>query len=63
MIHDTQRSVRRLSTANRPGGPGGHFVRGEGGEKLEIDPVEFWRILSGRGRGENLLAHPLRALT
>ena len=39
------------------GPAGGHFIRGEGGETLEIDAVEFWRILSGRGRGENLLAH------
>ena len=40
------------------GPAGGHFVRGEGGEQLEIDAVEFWRILSGRGNGEGLLAHP-----
>jgi uncharacterized protein (TIGR03083 family) len=39
------------------GSASGHFIRGEGGETLEIDAVEFWRIVSGRGRGENLLAH------
>lgn len=39
------------------GPAGGHFVRG-GGERLEMDAVELWRILSGRGSGEGLLAHP-----
>jgi uncharacterized protein (TIGR03083 family) len=40
------------------GPAGGHFVRGGGGEQLELDAVEFWRILSGRGTGDGLLTHP-----
>jgi len=40
------------------GPAGGRFVRGMGGERLEMDAVEFWRIVSGRGSGDGLLAHP-----
>jgi len=39
------------------GGPaGGDFVAGEGGERIEIDAVEFCRVLSGRGSRSGLLA-------
>jgi uncharacterized protein (TIGR03083 family) len=38
------------------GPAGGHFVRGEGGEVLELDAVEFCRILAGRADGGGLLA-------
>ncbi|MFC5995187.1 maleylpyruvate isomerase family mycothiol-dependent enzyme [Pseudonocardia hispaniensis] len=39
------------------GGPaGGRFVRGNAGPQLDLDAVEFCRILSGRGTGEGLLA-------
>jgi uncharacterized protein (TIGR03083 family) len=39
------------------GGPaGGDFVAGDGGERIEIDAVEFCRVLSGRGSGSGLLA-------
>ncbi len=38
------------------GGPaGGSYARGEGGEHLELDAVEFCRILSGRGTATGLL--------
>lgn len=57
--------VREWSTTHddpfdlRLTGPaGGHFLRGESGERLELDAVEFCRILSGRGSGDGLLAHP-----
>jgi hypothetical protein len=38
------------------GPAGGHWVRGEGGPLVELDAVEFCRVLSGRGDGEGLLA-------
>jgi len=42
------------------GGPaGGSFVQGTGGEHVEIDAVEFVRVLSGRRPGAGVLANPL----
>lgn len=39
------------------GPAGGHFSRGDApAEQLELDAVEFCRILSGRGQGSGLLA-------
>ena len=38
------------------GPAGGHWDRGEGGPLVELDAVEFCRVLSGRGDGEGLLA-------
>lgn len=37
------------------GPAGGTFARGHGGERLELDAVEFCRILSGRAEGDGLL--------
>ncbi len=41
------------------GPAGGHYVGGEGGEAIEIDAVEFCRILSGRDEGTGLLDQPV----
>jgi uncharacterized protein (TIGR03083 family) len=38
------------------GPAGGSFVAGESGENLELDAVEFCRILSGRAQGAGLLS-------
>ena len=38
------------------GPAGGSFVAGESGENLELDAVEFCRILSGRAQGTGLLS-------
>lgn len=38
------------------GPAGGHWEVGDGGEQLELDAVEFCRILSGRADGRGLLA-------
>jgi uncharacterized protein (TIGR03083 family) len=38
---------------------GGRFTSGSGGEVLEIDAVEFCRILAGRAPGAGLLATPV----
>lgn len=41
----------------RLGGPaGGRFRQGDGGEALDMDAVEFCRVLSGRAPGDGLLA-------
>ena len=37
------------------GPAGGTYVDGAGGEHIELDAVEFCRILSGRGAGDGLL--------
>jgi uncharacterized protein (TIGR03083 family) len=38
------------------GPAGGTWSHGEGGDAIEMDAVEFCRVLSGRGRGEGLLS-------
>jgi uncharacterized protein (TIGR03083 family) len=38
------------------GPAGGHFVQGAGGPTLELDAIEFCRIVSGRVPGTDLLA-------
>jgi uncharacterized protein (TIGR03083 family) len=38
------------------GPAGGTWSRGSGGERVELDAVEFCRTVSGRGPGEGLLA-------
>ena len=37
------------------GPAGGAFAQGDGGERLELDAVEFCRVLSGRAEGDGLL--------
>lgn len=41
------------------GSAGGSWTQGTGGEVLELDAVEFCRIVSGRAEGEGLLAQPV----
>ena len=41
------------------GSVGGTYRAGEGGPELEVDAVEFMRILSGRASGQGLLATPV----
>jgi hypothetical protein len=42
------------------GGPaGGNFTQGVGGERIEIDALDFIRTLSGRLPGVGVLSHPL----
>jgi uncharacterized protein (TIGR03083 family) len=43
-------------TLTLTGPAGGSFVAGESGENLELDAVEFCRILSGRAQGAGLLS-------
>lgn len=39
------------------GSVGGDYRRGEGGDEIELEAIEFARLLSGRGQGEGLLSH------
>jgi uncharacterized protein (TIGR03083 family) len=42
------------------GGPaGGKFTQGIDGERVEIDAIEFIRVLAGRRPGTGVLSHPL----
>jgi hypothetical protein len=41
------------------GPAGGAFRAGEGGETVQLDAVEFIRVLSGRAEGTGVLANPL----
>jgi uncharacterized protein (TIGR03083 family) len=38
---------------------GGEFSHGVGGERVEIDAIEFIRVLAGRRPGTGVLRHPL----
>lgn len=42
-------------TLTLSGPAGGNYAAGDGGEQLELDAVEFCRILSGRAQGTGLL--------
>jgi uncharacterized protein (TIGR03083 family) len=41
------------------GPAGGKFSQGSGGERVEIDALDFIRVLSGRAPGTGVLANPL----
>jgi len=41
------------------GPAGGEFSQGVGGERVEIDAIDFIRVLSGRLAGTGVLSHPL----
>ena len=41
------------------GPAGGSYAAGDGGEHVEIDAVEFCRVLAGRVPGAGVLRHPL----
>jgi uncharacterized protein (TIGR03083 family) len=41
------------------GPAGGKFTQGVGGERVEIDAIDFIRVVSGRLSGTGVLAHPL----
>jgi uncharacterized protein (TIGR03083 family) len=41
------------------GPAGGSYAAGEGGEHVDIDAIEFCRVLAGRVPGDGVLRHPL----
>ena len=56
MVADWARRHGRPFTLTLTGPAGGSFRVGESGPELELDAVEFARILSGRERAPGLLA-------
>jgi uncharacterized protein (TIGR03083 family) len=46
-------------TLNLGGAAGGQFRAGAGGEEVDMDAVEFCRVLAERGHGTGILRHPL----
>jgi hypothetical protein len=46
-------------TLSLQGPAGGRYRSGTGGEHVDMDAIEFCRILSGRGQGTGILRHPL----
>jgi len=46
-------------TLSLDGPAGGEYRSGTGGEHVDMDAIEFGRILSGRGQGTGILRHPL----
>ena len=59
IVDEWARGHRKPYTLLLTGEAGGRWSVGEDGEQLELDGVEFCRIVSGRAPGEGLLAHPV----
>ena len=55
VVAEWARTHGRPFTLVLTGPAGGTYTQGEGGERHELDAVEFCRILSGRGTGTGLL--------
>jgi uncharacterized protein (TIGR03083 family) len=59
MVAEWARTHNDPFTMTLTGPAGGHFVSGNGAETVELDAIEFCRIISGRADGTGILAHPL----
>lgn len=59
IVAEWARRHQRPFTLALGGHAGGIYRQGTGGENIDIDAVEFCRILSGRGTGVGLLQHKL----
>ena len=59
MVAEWARRHGQPFTLTLTGPAGGHYANGDGGEHIELDAVEFCRIVSGRGQGTGLLATPV----
>ena len=55
VVAEWARRHGRPFTLSLEGPAGGVYTSGAGGEAIALDPVEFCRILSGRGQGTGLL--------
>lgn len=55
VVSEWARRHGRPFTLTLAGPAGGSYVAGDGGEQVELDAVEFCRILSGRAQGTGLL--------
>ena len=56
VVKEWARRHGRPFTLVLTGPAGGEYTHGEGGEHIDLDAVEFCRVLSGRGTGTGLLA-------
>ena len=56
VVAEWARTHGQATTLHLGGPAGGRFVAGDGDEPLELDAVEFCRVLSGRAPGTGLLA-------
>ena len=56
VVADWARRHGQPFTLTLTGPAGGSFTAGAGGHELDLDAVEFARVLSGRGQGAGLLA-------
>lgn len=56
VVEEWARKHRRPYSLALTGPAGGQWSRGPGGEEIEMDAIEFCRVLSGRGPGQGLLA-------
>ncbi len=55
VVAEWARRHGRSFTLTLTGPVGASYTSGDGGERLELDAIEFCRILSGRAEGEGLL--------
>ena len=55
VVDEWARRHNQPFTLHLDGPAGGSWARGEGGAELQLDAVEFCRILSGRAQGDGLL--------
>jgi hypothetical protein len=56
VVADWARRHGRPFTLVLTGAAGGRFTAADGGEEIELDAVEFCRVLSGRAPGAGLLS-------
>jgi hypothetical protein len=56
VVSEWARRHKQPFTLTLTGPAGGAYVAMHGGETLELDAVEFCRILSGRAKGSGLLS-------
>nr|MDQ3575971.1 hypothetical protein [Actinomycetota bacterium] len=57
VVKEWARRHGRPFTLVLTGPAGGDYTQGDGDEHIELDAVEFCRVLSGRGMGPGLLTH------
>jgi uncharacterized protein (TIGR03083 family) len=55
IVSEWARRHGKSFTLTLTGPAGGAYIAGDGGEQMELDAVEFCRILSGRAQGTGLL--------
>ena len=55
-VHEWADRHEQPFTLTLTGPAGGSWSRGEGGPRIEMDAIEFCRVISGRGAAEGLLA-------